>query len=580
MSPLRYKFLTLIFLLLPLGAMASEESKTKMLGNLDFIKNTFKVQYAPLDWKESSGWNLESAIDKAKLEVHSNEAITVKGFQKIVKSFFNSVGDYHVGVTFYSTESSSLPFKIKRAENRFFFTYIDRARLSSTVYPIREGDELISFNGVPIAEAFRDFLEKEIDKGNNPTSQALAEIYFSLRLGSDGHYVPKGPVMISVKPRGSSKIHSYQLIWEYRPEEIKGILPQKFNSNRMMMAHTAAYPMQSAFTLPLGNNEVFKKLMVNPHYLKWHVDEPRKGNHEMGAKLSYIPTLGAKTWEADPLNSFYAYTFVGPNDAHIGYIRIPHYMSEGNEVNDFKDIISYFQGTTDALIIDQINNPGGSLFYLYALASMLTDQPLYAPRHKMSITQKEVAFALEVIPVLESISSDVEAEIVLGEAMEGNPVTYQSAQFFLTYFRFILDEWNQGHTFTSPTHLWGIDHINPHPDVQYTKPILVIVNNLDFSGGDFFPVIMQDNNRATIFGAKTAGAGGFVLSAEFPNLFGIKNFHYTASLAERENSAPIESLGVTPDVPYELTVHDLQNQYSDYAHAILQAVIQILEQKK
>ena len=105
--------------------------------------------------------------------------------------------------------------------------------------------------------------------------------------------------------------------------------------------------MRSAFTLPLGNNEVFKKLMVNPHYLKWHVDEPRKGSHDMGCKFSYIPTLGPKTWEADPLNCFHAYTFLAPSGANIGYIRIPHYMSEGNEVNDFKDIISYFQGTTD-----------------------------------------------------------------------------------------------------------------------------------------------------------------------------------------------------------------------------------------
>ena len=135
------------------------------------------------------------------------------------------------------------------------------------------------------------------------------------------------------------------------------------------------------------------------------------------------------------------------------------------------------------------------------------------------------------------------------------------SRFFLDFCNFIVDEWNAGHQLTDPYFLYNINHINPHPSARYTKPILVLINSLDISCGDFFPAILQDNKRAPLFGTRTAGAGGYVRPASYPNRFGVDLFRYTGSIAERVDKNPIENLGVTPDIFYSLSEEDLQGNY-------------------
>jgi len=88
---------------------------------------------------------------------------------------------------------------------------------------------------------------------------------------------------------------------------------------------------------------------------------------------------------------------------------------------------------------------------------------------------------------------------------------------------------------------------------------------------------MQDNQRAVIFGTKTAGAGGHVVETRFPNLLGIKAFITTGSLGYRLNGKPIENLGVTPDIMQEVTENDIKNEYQDYIKALHQAIDHLLK---
>jgi hypothetical protein len=157
---------------------------------------------------------------------------------------------------------------------------------------------------------------------------------------------------------------------------------------------------------------------------------------------------------------------------------------------------------------------------------------------------------------------------------------YQRSLFLKAHYEYLLEEWNSGHALTGPTHILGIDKINPHPKCCYTKPILMLINELCTSGGDFMPAILQDNRRAVLFGAQTAGAGGVVSFFEFPNKHGIRGCTYTTSIAERSNSQMIENLGVSPDIVYEVTADDLQNDYRGYIKAVNEAVTNLLGQNR
>lgn len=539
--------------------------KESMMADFDTIHNIFEFHYAPREWKKKHfGWSLKDEVQKAKAKIQHAEKITVRGYQEIVNHFFRAAKDYHVTVEFYSTESATLPFRIQGAEGKYFLTEINQNQLSPKVFPWNIGDELVAFDGHPVQEVI-DNLKKDIGRGNDATDNALAEIALTSRDAALGYKVPKGPLIVTLKSLKTSKLSSYQLIWDYTPEKIPGgfaPIHSMYTPCLLARQHESSTPL----------HPLFEDQMLSPIYCSLAQASHPKSAHDLAAKKSFLPPLGKVLWETEDDDTFHAYLCQTPDGASVGYIRIHQYAGKENEVEEFQELIANLEENSDLLVIDQMNNPGGSVFYMYALASMLTDQPLYTPKHRSSLSPREISTAVKLISSIESASSEKEAQELFGETYVGTPVTLQMVKFFLNYFRFLVSEWDAGKTLSDPFYLYGIDCINPHPKIRYTKPIIILVNALSFSGADFLPAIFQDNHRARIFGSRTAGAGGHMTSVNFPNRFGIKSFSYTRSIAERLDHTPIEGLGVTPDIPYSLTQEDLQYDYRGMVKAIQEAI--------
>ncbi|MCB1180583.1 MAG: protease-like activity factor CPAF [Chlamydiia bacterium] len=550
--------------------------KSRMLADLETIKNIFEIKYAPANWKkEFADWDLDVEYEAAKAKIMNLKDPTVKDFQVILKHFLLSTKDYHVGARFFSTEMSSLPFTIKGAEGRYFITHIDPLAELFYSFSLQVGDEVLEFGGKPIGHVIAELKKQELGGNTAETDQAEAEFLLTSRHGETGDIIPRGPISVKLKGLSDGKIKRTILRWDHFPERVKDVaLISQLKGN---VAHCLG--SYGEFQSHSSKVPFIERYMVHPHFEAPHFksEGPYANPDGIGAWASFLPCLGEKIWEGSVDLAFHAYIFLSPSGKKVGCIRIPHYMEDEEAAFEFCNLLRELNEKTDALVIDQLNNPGGAVFYLYALASMLTDRSLETPKHRIALTQEEVYQAVNLLPALNYIQTDADAKKALGETLGGYPVTMDVIRNLREFFRFVINEWEKGNHLTNPTFVLGVDKIQPHPKVQYTKPLLVLINERCYSCGDFFPAILQDNHRAVLFGRRTAGAGGYVISSKFPNYMGISRIKTTGSIAERVNKQPIENLGVVPDITYELTTRDLQEDYVDCVDAILETLERMLE---
>ncbi len=556
-----------LFTFLSLNSLQAGQNKSAMLQDLSTIKGIFETSYAPIEWKkENDHWQLDDEYQKSISAISDGKDLTLKEYQQQLRKFMNTAMDYHVGIMFYSTEYASLPFRVKTVDGHTYVDWINPIKLSKQTYGLHVGDEILQFNGMPIADVLAELSVGRSKNSNDLTDIGITDENLTQRFGTKGDIVPKGTLYILFQSLEDGKTRTNQMIWEYLPELIK----------------TPASLMQTIpffdFKKDSGKRNLTGKYSLCNELCALYA---KRGDDDgsIGSRISFVPLLGTPIWvweenlegeEAVEGDSDYpmwnAYIFENSEGIKIGYIRIPHYDGEDEDVDNFGKIIDYMEKNTEALIVDQVNNYGGSVSFLCNLATMLAIDPLKTPKHRLKLTHSDVYEALADIKFIDKILNSRKdlKDVLMLFNVEEEAISYQQLLFLKYFFQYLVDEWNEGRDFTLPTYIDGTDHINPNPNYQYTKPILLLTNELDFSGGDFFPAILQDNKRAVIFGSRTAGAGGFIKFSSFPNKHGIRKVGFTASLAERESLQKIESIGVIPDIEYTITSEDVQNRYVNY----------------
>jgi len=578
------------FILLSLNTFISlnlaANPKNGMIHDLEFVKHLFEVGYAPAEWKkENDGWDLNHEFNNSVLEIQNSKDISLKQYQHIIRNFASSTKDYHVGILFYSTELATLPFRVKTIDKQTFIDWVDYNKLSKEVYSLQQGDELIEFNGVPIQEVMKELLKSGNKNSNELTDQAIADISLTKRAGYKGDTVPKGSLMITFRSKADGKLKTNQLMWEYFPEFVK-------SPSNLMQTIPNFFPKNKEKKKLTSNYTLF-----NPIHQMLSAEGEDEG--ALGSRISFVPILGNPIWvwegklegeetpEIEVPESDYplwnAYIYENQEGRNIGYIRIPHYVGDEEGAALFGKIIGYMEKNTEALVVDQVNNYGGYVNFCYDLASMLSPEALKTPKHRIKINQEEVFSSLQNVEMIDNLLSTLGngalQALLKALGIDEPGINYQRLLFLKHFYQFLIDEWNEGRSLTNPIFIDGVDIINPHPINHYTMPILFLINELDFSGGDFMPAILQDNKRVVLFGSRTAGAGGFIARCSFPNKYGIAAIGYTGSIAERDNLQKIESLGVTPDIEYKITADDIQDNYSNYGKTVNEVISDMLPPK-
>lgn len=556
------------------------------LKDLSFLEHLLQVKYAPKTWKEQYlGWDLSKSSVFAEQKLRSEDNPSTSFCQQVIADFIGALSDFHAGVSFFAVESAYLPYSVqKSSDGRFYF--VDVMTFSSD---IRVGDELLEVDGQPVAEAIATLYGTN-HKGTLAEESAALRTLFS-RMASLGHKVPSGRITLKVR-RSSGSVKDVRAKWRYTPESVGDLatIAPSIKAPQLQKSMRGAFPKkESVFH---QSSTLFYSPMV-PHF--WsefrnhYATSGLKSGYNIGDTDGFFPVMGPVIWESDGIFHAYIFPLVDENGRshNVGFIRIPTYgwqeMEDLDSIGtppweEFGKIITLFSEKTEALIIDQTNNPGGSVMYLYGLLSMLTDKPLDLPKHRMILTQDEVVDALDWLNLLENVDTNAEARIALGDNMEGYPIDLQAAEYLKSFAHQVLACWKNGDIeLSTPIPLFGFEKIHPHPRVQYTKPICVLINEQDFSCADFFPAILKDNDRALVVGTRTAGAGGFVFNVQFPNRTGIKSCSLTGSLAVREHGDLIENVGVEPHIEIPFTANDIRYRgYSEYIQKVQKLVAQLI----
>lgn len=278
----------------------------------------------------------------------------------------------------------------------------------------------------------------------------------------------------------------------------------------------------------------------------------------MGNRRSFVPVLGEPLWQPASSENFPFFAYISRLDdgREIGFVRVPEYTYDQQAAEQFEELIARFESRTSAMVLDEVNNPGGSMLQMYAILATLTDRALSVPLHEMNLDQDEID----------------EASRLLEDVEDGEPVP----PYLVAYSRWVLSEVKAGRAHnTKPGYLQGIPEVLP-AETHYTKKIVVLINELTFSAGEFLAAILQDNGRATLFGIRTPGAGGCTRFHATDDIggkeFRIDGINLRWTLAWRSNGEAIEHKGVRPDVKYSPTEEDLRYGFRAYREALLAAI--------
>jgi len=580
----------------------SASIQEQMIQDLDVVNYHMSIKYAPKEWKkEHLGWSLEQAYENAKLRIIQENPSTPLEYQKILSQFLSSTRDYHVNISYYATAWSFFPLKVKKVGQSYYIGGLDTSiaftkdelqfndlstqeliKIAKKVAQFAIGDEIIKIDGRSIQEVIEELIDTNLygDRTHTGYETAVRNLFF--RKASMGHFTPKAQFKITVKNQLTNELVTYEMSWIHAPEMIPNHLlkdpdltlkrkakPAKLKNSRVI-EHVLAKDFSVARVRELSSFSL--QCLLNDLQIESAADKnfPNRAR-DLRAK-GFLPALGYVVWESPKNKSLYAYLYQHPSTKQlIGYIYLPTFGKSGEEageyLNEIMDVIQVFNQRATGLVFDITDNTGGDVLFMYGLLSVLTDTPLQLPVQQEILVQEDIqkkAFLYEFFKNLAPFS-----DTDTGENLSGYPVTNTTIEQIKEYSSTLLRLWEEGETFTPPLHLFGINEIEPHPYVcLVNKPIIVLVNSCSLSCGDYFPAILQDNQKALIFGEKTGGAGGYVNTHSHTSRFGVQAYSLTGSITYRLDGTPLENLGVTPDKPCSITLSDIRNDYVNYINQV------------
>ncbi len=530
----------------PSGRDLTESEKT---ADVEQFFQLIKSSYGPLRFKETDqGISVESL--RAKYLELARETKSNSEFYYLLGRLIAEFRDSHFSVNIPSRMRASLGFSVDLVEGKVL---VDKIITYKGPYTLAKGDEIVTVDGAPVATAVEGLMSY-VSSGFEGTRRRTAAMMLTQRNGARVP-VPRGSITIGVRKSDASMgIDTVSIPWIVDGSP----LDEKFTESLVRAPANGGPGYLKNFQLDVVSE--MRGLLFA---------DAEQSFRCSGSTRTKIPEDAVMIQES-PFVAYYHP--VSAHDGHtvnIGYLRIPHYMpsidNPGSEptADGFREYYSRYEfavaeleAHTDGLIIDQDHNCGGSVDYLESLVGLFMDKPYPGLQFSFLATKQEyLEFSQEL------------------DHMVPQSLLYK-------YFKSVTDlmrkSWERGEAMTPKTSFFGDQLHAPNPSTRYTKPIVMLIDELSGSGGDAFPSIMQGLGRAKLLGTRTMGAGGHVVAAA-PLYHSAVGMRITKSLFYRPDGVAVENNGAVPDFDYAPTRNDFMNGYADYQSFYLEKLLQQLQ---
>lgn len=104
-----------------------------------------------------------------------------------------------------------------------------------------------------------------------------------------------------------------------------------------------------------------------------------------------------------------------------------------------------------------------------------------------------------------------------------------------------------------PVEMW----VSPNSNISYRRPVVILLNSFSASGSELLSSGLQEAGRVKVIGAQSCGC--LLGISQLRNMKGGGELHLSELGFLSSKGKVYEKIGVTPDIPVELTIADLQN---------------------
>ena len=581
-------FMALILLSLSLGAQ--EISKDRRLNEFKSLLSKIEAGYALLDYKEATGkinWDqLKTTYTQMVEDVKSN-----REYYYLIHQFIAEFQDGHMTASLPTSHKAVVPF---------FTDYIGGKVVvwQSRVLGVQVGDEILEVDGKPVQEAVAE-IAKYISGGSKLSQYREATWSLTYRDGK-GLPIPETPTITMTFQTSSGSKYTQEFQWFYSgtpndefpnrdmlrklpkkeevPENINfARLPWTVDMGQKLTASSLPKEFETLWSFkdssedhfqtvtgidPAQTEQLHGRLLNRSSKAVFASHSREKLEGMFVAQQSQGQTMKMCNPETDiriPQNAqvlpapFRVYMWE-EKGKKLGYLRLPHYIFGEVHLSQYAYIIGMLDKRTDGLIIDQSYNCGGMIDQVFFFASLFLTAPTPAPKFRL-LANKENKIAYENL------------------VQKLQPATYLRERV-VDLSNLITKAWDSGHRLTEPN-FYIEETIYPAAEDRYTKPVIILVNELSASGGDMFPAILQGTGRVKVLGARTAGLGGSIEPAGTLDFSRI-SISLTKDMFFRPDGVPIENNGTEPDIPYTSDANDALTGLAKYRNSYTEELLKMV----